>query len=1192
MKKSGSNGEEIVTIGSTTGNFSGSFTGSLQGTASWAFNAITASYALNAGSGGGGADITGSQYYVAVFNSTSSLVTGSIYDSASVKFTAIGATTPVDPENPDRLFIDAGDTTSYNLLSGHGTIDNYLQLNVQNFSSAATASSDIVATADNGGEDDYYVNMGINGSGYNDSTGVGASNDAYLFNTGGDLLIGNASTNKRVIIFNGGTPALDNARVYITQEGTVGINASDASLINPEALLVEPLSGSATNTFNNLIIGRGTIHESYLQLNITNKGTGSAASSDIVATNDIGNETSYYIDMGVNSSGYNTPNAVGTASDAYVYSTARHLHIGNASNYPIQFFAGGLDSDANRKLQLNPNGLHELTGSLSATQGFTGSLFGTASFSTNTLTASYVNPLVQDVQITGSLSITGSTGISGSTLVLQRDSAPTSSLITAIDNLGRLLFHVRGAYEITPGGNPTAASIYIGYNSGQYVTASSSNRNTSLGGLTLSSLTTGGKNVAVGQYALQSLLTGNFNTAIGERAAPAMTSGEDNTIVGNGAGAYRLSGSFNVAVGSNALERYAGNNNTAVGVLAGRFSSGDYNVFIGRNAGANVVTGSYNVVIGGNNGASLNTLNNYMLFSDGQGNERFRVTNTGEFLIGTTTTGSYKFQVNGTSNFLNNVTVTGSVTATQGFTGSLQGTASWALNTLTASYADNFTVAGTLTAQTIIVQTITSSTDFVTGSTRFGSLLSNTHQFTGSVSMTGSLTATGISNITASQALTASYVNPLRQDVIITGSLFVSSSNATQLQVGSNLLFITGSGNIGIGTTSILSGGSTTLDIVGRNDSFGGTLYLRNLSSTARGYVAMYDNTAGLGVGTETNHNFTISTNGSTRAAVFANGNVGIGVGTTDSGYKLDVNGTARTGIATINGYETNGAGYTGFRADIASTITGTRNIILGNGAAKFSTAINDNIVIGHQAAWGNPQGIVAIGTYAGNSASGTNIVAIGKESLYSAGGSNNIGIGDSAGRYIGPSGTTSNTLGSDSIFIGVSTRPDADNQANQIVIGHQTIGNGANSVTLGNTSITKTILRGSVGIGTTSPNARLDVSGSAIISGSLSISSSLYSSLGATGSAATTTTIVSVPTGSYTAGFFDYTVSSGSNSRAGTVMSVWNGNNVQYTDNSTLDIGTTNDVTMSVALSGGNILLRSTTTAFQWIIKTTYRLI
>jgi hypothetical protein len=76
----------------------------------------------------------------------------------------------------------------------------------------------------------------------------------------------------------------------------------------------------------------------------------------------------------------------------------------------------------------------------------------------------------------------------------------------------------------------------------------------------------------------------------------------------------------------------------------------------------------------------------------------------------------------------------------------------------------SLTVGGTITAQTLIVQTITSSVEFITGSTIFGSLLSNTHQFTGSVSITGSLNApiiTGSLFGTASwaqNAVTASYV--------------------------------------------------------------------------------------------------------------------------------------------------------------------------------------------------------------------------------------------------------------------------------------------------------------------------------------------------------------------------------------------------------------------------------------------------
>jgi hypothetical protein len=66
---------------------------------------------------------------------------------------------------------------------------------------------------------------------------------------------------------------------------------------------------------------------------------------------------------------------------------------------------------------------------------------------------------------------------------------------------------------------------------------------------------------------------------------------------------------------------------------------------------------------------------------------------------------------------------------------------------VTASSADNFLVRGTLTAQTIVVQTITSSVDFVTGSTHFGTIDSNTHEFTGSVSVSGSSISLNGSNV-------------------------------------------------------------------------------------------------------------------------------------------------------------------------------------------------------------------------------------------------------------------------------------------------------------------------------------------------------------------------------------------------------------------------------------------------------------
>ena len=52
------------------------------------------------------------------------------------------------------------------------------------------------------------------------------------------------------------------------------------------------------------------------------------------------------------------------------------------------------------------------------------------------------------------------------------------------------------------------------------------------------------------------------------------------------------------------------------------------------------------------------------------------------------------------------------------------------------------------------------------------------------------------------------------------------------------------------------------------------------------------------------------------------------------------------------------------------------------------------------------------------------------------------------------------------SVFIGFYTRANANNETNQIVIGHSAIGDGSNSVVLGNSSITRTRLQGQVIMG------------------------------------------------------------------------------------------------------------------------------
>ena len=85
---------------------------------------------------------------------------------------------------------------------------------------------------------------------------------------------------------------------------------------------------------------------------------------------------------------------------------------------------------------------------------------------------------------------------------------------------------------------------------------------------------------------------------------------------------------------------------------------------------------------------------------------------------------------------------------------------------------------------------------------------------------------------------------------------------------------------------------------------------------------------------------------------------------------------------------------------------------------------------------------------------------------------------------------------------------------------------------------------------------------------------------------------ITTFVTSSYTAAFIDYTVSSGSNARAGSIMSVWNGANLNYTETSTTAIGDTTGVSFTVELSASLATLRSVTTTNNWTIKTTTRAI
>ena len=164
----------------------------------------------------------------------------------------IGATT-FDVNNPEKLLVQAGSTSSFNVISGKGTIDNYLQLNIQNQSNTANASSDVVATAANGNETTNYIDMGINSGIYSNTSQpiTGGANNAYLYSTGKDFVIGNGSSGRSLIFFTNSFATADE-KMRITSAGNVGIGTTSPADKLSVAGVVAP---SADNTYT---LGKST----------------------------------------------------------------------------------------------------------------------------------------------------------------------------------------------------------------------------------------------------------------------------------------------------------------------------------------------------------------------------------------------------------------------------------------------------------------------------------------------------------------------------------------------------------------------------------------------------------------------------------------------------------------------------------------------------------------------------------------------------------------------------------------------------------------------------------------------------------------------------------------------------------------------------------------------------------------------
>jgi len=472
--------------------------------------------------------------------------------------------------------------------------------------------------------------------------------------------------------------------------------------------------------------------------------------------------------------------------------------------------------------------------------------------------------------------------------------------------------------------------------------------------------------------------------------------------------------------------------------------------------------------------------------------ERMRITTGGNILIGTTTDAGYKLDVNGT----------------------FKTTSFWTTSSGRAQWGNSLTAYGTLTWDTGYARIHATSGNrldlgaseglHMTISTA-GNIGIGTTSPNYKVDVQGTTLAT--STISAQGAFNIARV------AAPTGTLTLTPSTGGSIDVGQHYYFVSfvtalGETTVALVTGIIIVSGTQTVTITGIPTSTDARVTGRRIYRTRAGQTSdrgallttINDNTTTSYVDTVADS--TLANTGdwaayrenTTSRQITIDGTRAmlLGTGLTSIGFGAGASVTT-AGLTTLVGYNAGNAITYGFQNTLVGTqagrfvTTGDGNTVLGAYSLMWTSTGADNIAIGRGAIFYNVTGSYNIavggGALSGQSgASHSSNIAIGNAALASLGAANNnVALGYYAGRYI--SSGSVNTLSSNSIFIGYDARPNADSEANQIVIGYNARGLGSNTTVIGNSSTTFTsIPAGNLAVGTTTNSGyKLEVNGGPI---------------------------------------------------------------------------------------------------------------
>lgn len=138
---------------------------------------------------------------------------------------------------------------------------------------------------------------------------------------------------------------LSTGHPYWDTSSNFWIGASTSSTTGTAQLNIGVLGGNYTGAANPLAIFSSSV-AGYNQVVTQNKSNASNASNDIVVSNDLGSDTAYFGDFGINSSTYSGSGSLSLANATYLYSNSGDLVLGTATSNGIHFVVNSGSTDA------------------------------------------------------------------------------------------------------------------------------------------------------------------------------------------------------------------------------------------------------------------------------------------------------------------------------------------------------------------------------------------------------------------------------------------------------------------------------------------------------------------------------------------------------------------------------------------------------------------------------------------------------------------------------------------------------------------------------------------------------------------------------------------------------------------------------------------------------------------------------